>query len=477
MNHVLSFTAVLLIISFVANASSTKKEVNSCNNILTFSQSPQASLEKNQELTDALNGLSPEKRAINDILVFQLEALSKENFFCDDMPSKVLNATQEDLENFADILFNHQIPQGRHSPSSAIKRYTAYNILQQYFSENLTYIDLPTLKAWARNKEKVALTEKTEQPNVFDQITALNTYKPLIMAAFKKEVSEEKMKKLLSKIPLEQLSHAQLTLVAQWFSEAGHTLATHAAAYYMLTDYVQAFVDKLGMDINDTDKDGDTLLMLSVRYEDENTTTYLVNHPKIEINKKNPLTQYTALNRAQKHTVVEILLTHKDILVNQSGNWDTAILLYAVVQSDLELISLLLADPRVDVNYQGKAALSPLMLAAEKGDSHVIDLLLSHEKILINQKNIHGQTALMYALMWKRNDSIRLFLAHKDILLDQTPTDPKKWYADTSDLIDILEQTTDPEIKLLIQWRIDHPNATKEELESYYFKNNSKGMP
>jgi len=85
-------------------------------------------------------------------------------------------------------------------------------------------------------------------------------------------------------------------------------------------------------------------------------------------------------SRKNLSEVVEILLGHAGVNVNQRNTYGSTALLMACLTNSVAVVKILVAHPQVDVNIADKDGGSPLWWAAYKGHLEVVELLLASNK-------------------------------------------------------------------------------------------------
>lgn len=137
------------------------------------------------------------------------------------------------------------------------------------------------------------------------------------------------------------------------------------------TDTVMELIDK-GMDVNSTDRDGNTLLIISARAGNTRLLEFLLSH-RANTLKKNTYGDSAlmfAAYRGDLPMVKQLLVAGADI--NQPG-WNA--LHYAAYQGRNEVVKLLLTQG-ADPNRRAQNGQTALMLAAAYGHAEVVKALL-----------------------------------------------------------------------------------------------------
>ncbi|MBV7534651.1 ankyrin repeat domain-containing protein [Duganella sp. sic0402] len=128
-----------------------------------------------------------------------------------------------------------------------------------------------------------------------------------------------------------------------------------------------------GVNPNTRDSNGETGLIIAMRYEALNVARLLMDTPGIELEAKAP-NGNTALMMAafrKNQTAVLELLKH-GAQVNQKG-WTA--LHYAAAAGSVEITSLLL-EKHAYIDAETPSGMTPLMIAAREGQEDVVALLL-----------------------------------------------------------------------------------------------------
>ncbi len=139
--------------------------------------------------------------------------------------------------------------------------------------------------------------------------------------------------------------------------------------------------------VNSTDENGDTALMLAAR------------QGKIKF--------------------LERLLVRTGINVNQENSQGYNALMEAAENNHLECLCALLDLPSIHVNSRNRSGSTALLIAASMGNLNCLAMLLTHRKIKIDQRNSSGWTALTLAIAKGRNGCLKALLAHKRVKLDK----------------------------------------------------------
>ena len=153
------------------------------------------------------------------------------------------------------------------------------------------------------------------------------------------------------------------------------------------------------VDVNATDKDGATALILAAEKGHSRVANVLLGIAGIDVNATDKEGATALIIAAEKgHSrVANILLGIDDIDVNAAMS-DGATALYVAVQNGhIEVTRMLLACPRIDVNAPRSDGVTPLYIAAENGHPDIVNALLAVEGIDVNAVGDNAVTALFIA--------------------------------------------------------------------------------
>jgi hypothetical protein len=163
---------------------------------------------------------------------------------------------------------------------------------------------------------------------------------------------------------------------------------------------IVAFLLEKGIDINQTDQDGWTALMLASEYGHEEIVKILLAKENIEINQEDKWGNTALMEVSIKGHVeiVKLLLAEENIEINQKDKWNgKTALMWASEKGHVEIVKLLLAKENKDINQQDGVRENALICASENGHVEIVKLLLAKENIEINQTDQNGRTALWWA--------------------------------------------------------------------------------
>ncbi len=114
-------------------------------------------------------------------------------------------------------------------------------------------------------------------------------------------------------------------------------------------------------------------------------------------------TALTVASEQGHEVIVQMLLYHKDIDINQqSEDSGKTALMWASEKGHVEIVKMLLEKDNIDINQKDKyGGRTALMCASEEGHKEIVKILLEKDNIEINQTNIDGETALMFTSQLK----------------------------------------------------------------------------
>lgn len=158
-----------------------------------------------------------------------------------------------------------------------------------------------------------------------------------------------------------------------------------------------------GMDINTTDQDGNTLLMLAARNRDYQILEIILrNNPNIlRINKYGDSALMLAALRGHLQSVTALVAAGAD---TDPEGWTP--LIYAAFEGHGEIVAYLLTLD-IDIDAQSANGISALMAASRNGHFQIVKILLE-QGADVNLANHDNKTALGMALAGKHADIVGL---------------------------------------------------------------------
>ncbi len=189
-------------------------------------------------------------------------------------------------------------------------------------------------------------------------------------------------------------------------NEVGNTPLTRAVGSGR-TKIVPMLINQ-GADLNKQDNDGDTALIIAIRYNPE--IAKILIKEGADLNKQGIDGATALIVATQKgNTDLAKALIEKDANLNIQGKkfGDTA-LMAAVINKRAEIAKMLIKKG-ADLNKQAINSDTALMLAVQEGHTEIAKALIENGANL-NIQNRYGVTALMYAVMDKRTKIVKALI-------------------------------------------------------------------
>jgi ankyrin repeat protein len=172
----------------------------------------------------------------------------------------------------------------------------------------------------------------------------------------------------------------------------------------------------LSLNINHTNKDGDSISYVSIKLNKSNILEYLLEEAGMTINDINehkiPVVLYAA-QWANPETMA-IILKHTSTQHVQDKQSNT-ILHYAARNLQYNLVALLSdlnANCLLNINDINSDGFTPLMIAASLGNSPTVKTLLDFNADIDICENVNGKNALLIARDAKHNETIKILVLH-----------------------------------------------------------------
>ena len=130
------------------------------------------------------------------------------------------------------------------------------------------------------------------------------------------------------------------------------------AAYAGHTKVVEMLLSDERVNVNQSDNNGNTALMLAAYYGHAKVVEHLLKDQRVEVN-ENDNSGYSALSIAAltgHASVVQLLLNDKRVNVNSTDNLGYTALMHAATRGHQTVVQLLLCEERVDANLKPVAA-------------------------------------------------------------------------------------------------------------------------
>ena len=213
----------------------------------------------------------------------------------------------------------------------------------------------------------------------------------------------------------------------------------HVSIVKQLLDRDDIDLNAVGLGLSET-----PLLIACREWRGEEVANMLLKKAGINVNVTNINgdTPLMLAAQSEKVSVVESLLARDDmdpIILNAFNNLGDHVLRSLVCQGNITIVKLLLSCPDIDVNFTAPGSHSALMLACKVGAADMVRLLLDKDDILINQQDFDGFTPLCHAASFAylndgytegHVDAIMLLLQRDDIELnlpDNSGCTPLLW--------------------------------------------------
>lgn len=168
-----------------------------------------------------------------------------------------------------------------------------------------------------------------------------------------------------------------------------------------------------GVNPNVRDANGETGLIVAMRYESLNVARLLMDQPGIDLEAKAPngnTALMMAAFRQNKTALMDML--KRGAQVNQTG-WTA--LHYAAAAGSVEITTILL-DKHAYIDAESPSGMTPLMIAAREGQEEVVELLLKEGADATLKDGGFHLTAAEFALKADKPwiaKTINAFLANK----------------------------------------------------------------
>ena len=166
---------------------------------------------------------------------------------------------------------------------------------------------------------------------------------------------------------------------------------------------VREELDAEGVNVNETDEDGETPLHTACSMGHEQVVEVLLRSDKVDVNKgnKNGNTPLHTACFSGEEQVVEVLLRSDKVDVNKGDEDGYTPLYIACEYGHLNVVNALLSKDGIDVNQaETKYGWTPLHVACANGEEQVVEVLLHSihsDKVDVNKVNGYGQTPLYIA--------------------------------------------------------------------------------
>ncbi|KAH8725574.1 ankyrin repeat-containing domain protein, partial [Phaeosphaeriaceae sp. PMI808] len=129
-----------------------------------------------------------------------------------------------------------------------------------------------------------------------------------------------------------------------------------------------------------------------------------------------------------KVEIMEILLNHPDIEVNNLDRWGFTALHIAAANGRIELVKTLLQHTKIMADAHGNnhrgIEPTPLHISAQRGHVEVVKVLMGRFDVMVNRTNRQGRTPLLIAIRSGKSDVVDYMLRSAEI--DVTIQDHKR---------------------------------------------------
>ena len=195
---------------------------------------------------------------------------------------------------------------------------------------------------------------------------------------------------------------------------------------------VEILLGTQSLEINDTNNEGKTALMLACECNNTVIIKTLLLNSNIDINQQDPAGRTALILATQEKQLhsIDLLLAHRAIDINrQDHNGQTALMIAVLNISpkraslldtkDEKILQKLAEHPACDINLTDKRGLTALMIASSMPESEANTLaakiLLNRQDIKINYKNKDGFTAAMLANIHNNQQVLQVILEKEGI--------------------------------------------------------------
>jgi len=168
------------------------------------------------------------------------------------------------------------------------------------------------------------------------------------------------------------------------------------------------------LDVNSAGLDrGDTPLHRACRFGWTHVVQHLLQHLRIRVNEPNAGrgTPFYIACQEGNLQAVKVLLKDQRIDVNAARADDATPFFVACEKGYVEITKLLLEDPRVECNRTKKNDVTPFLIACFRGWHDVVALLLADDRVNISWGDHQGCTPLWFASQNGHLSIVRLMLA------------------------------------------------------------------
>lgn len=141
---------------------------------------------------------------------------------------------------------------------------------------------------------------------------------------------------------------------------------------------VKNFLSDPHLDVNITNKEGLTPLLIACAYGRTVIVELLLKDKRVDVNKDHlGLTPFASACRYVYTEIVKLFLENERVDVNRADDGGRTPFFMACFMGHTEIVQLLLQYPRVDVHQKNTRGFAPLAIAQERGYTAIAKLLQS----------------------------------------------------------------------------------------------------
>lgn len=194
-------------------------------------------------------------------------------------------------------------------------------------------------------------------------------------------------------------------------------------------DALKFILKQKDINVNSTDGDGYTPLMITIKRKYYNIIKILLERDDIIINTSIDdhidgefISTLGLAAKSDNNDIIKMVCMHKNTDINyryideedEKFNGET-ILVSLTRENNKEMIKYLLKRDDININLGNLGNHTPLKVAIDKNDADLVKLFLDDPRIIVNQKNAFKYTALAYAVMKKNPEIVEMLVKREDI--------------------------------------------------------------
>ena len=283
------------------------------------------------------------------------------------------------------------------------------------WKENDTTEELEKFKNLIKSEDFSIVVEKV----IRTKRVKANSYRLLEWAIW--EDNEDLLKLLLQ--------HPEIDINQQ--NKDGNTILMNEAIKWN-KKAVYTLINQPNINLNIQDTRGNTALMTAIEQWQIEIAVMLINQPdiNIDINIQNNKLKKTALilaicSKKIDKDLVKKLINHPDINLNlQDHDWLIALTQAIKRHNNTDIVKILINHPRIEVNIRDNFGYTPLIRAIQQCQRETITWLIEHPNIDVNLWDSSGDNALMRAIWKQQLDTIEKLVNHPNIDLNKKN---RKW--------------------------------------------------